>query len=154
MALKQVRPAMIATLALGLTLVVSGCSLFGQPRDDAGVLTAEVSIHINNTRVGDCLVDFQETADEVSDVKAVPCTVPHDAEVFGRTENVLASADYWAQHYCLQEFTSYVGIEWDDSILRVSYLSPKVGDSDKVLVCVTYEKGVTDSTTSLKGAAR
>ncbi|MDR2620768.1 MAG: septum formation family protein [Propionibacteriaceae bacterium] len=154
MVFKPVRSALLAAAALTLTVTTSGCSLFSQPRDDSGTLTAAATIHINETKVGDCIAEFPESGGGISDVKAVPCATAHNAEVYAKTENSLASSKSWAEDYCTGEFASYIGIDWNSSILEATYVAPPSGSTDKTLVCIVMEPGVTDATTSLRGSAK
>ena len=63
--------------------VISQCS--SANRDDAGQITKSGDLSVNETRVGDCFIDFPDVtsdATNISSVKAVPCTEPHSWQVF------------------------------------------------------------------------
>ncbi|MDR0435600.1 MAG: hypothetical protein LBH11_02360 [Propionibacteriaceae bacterium] len=154
MIFKRIRVAVVAAAAIAFTITTSACSLFGASRDDNGTLTDAATIHINDTEVGDCLVDFLESGDSIDKVKAVPCTMAHDSEVFAKTANALASSESWAGDYCLGKFAEYIGIEIDESILDFYFVYPQANSTDRTVVCIVFEPGVTDSTDSLKGVAR
>jgi hypothetical protein len=154
MIFKRIRVAVAVTATIAFTVTMSACSLFGPSRDDNGNLTGAATVHINDTEVGDCLVDFQESGDSINKVKAVPCTMSHDSEVYGKTVNVLAGDESWAGEFCLAQFTEYVGIDLSDSVLDFYFVFPPSNSTDKTVVCLVFEPGVTDSTDSLKNSAK
>ncbi|EYR62628.1 septum formation protein [Actinotalea ferrariae CF5-4] len=140
-------PALLAVLAL------AGCGLFGSDErgDVVGVLELEV---------GDCLLAPQEVQAEVGSVRLVPCTDPHEQEVYavevyedadGATpeeypgEAVLTS---FAEGRCLETFAGYVGTDYRDSSLFFTYLLPSPRgwqgagrEADRSIVCVVTTTG-------------
>lgn len=96
--------------------------------------------------MGDCFNSSAE--DEVGHVEAIPCSEPHDSEVFAVTgypegdddsypgENSLK--DY-SETYCVDEFSGYVGISLWDSRLDISFLYPTRNSwttaDDREIVC-------------------
>ncbi|MDR0837048.1 MAG: hypothetical protein LBM94_02340 [Propionibacteriaceae bacterium] len=150
-----------ATWLLASTiLLTSSCSVvesfLGASRDDNGTLKGEAKIDIFDVQTGDCLVDFQEESDTVGKVTATPCTNKHDAEVYAvaSTTTTNAANEDWAVEFCYDKFEPFFGIVYEESVIEVTYVQPQVGSKDTTVTCVAYEEGVTDSTTSLKGANR
>jgi hypothetical protein len=150
-----------ATWLLASTiLLTSSCSvfesLFGASRDDNGTLKGEAKISIFDAKVGDCLVGFLESGDEISTVTATPCTNKHDAEVYAvvTTTTTNASNTDWGEEYCYTQFAPYVGIDWDDSSLDYFFVYPDAGSKGTTVVCIVVEQGVSDAIGSVKGSQK
>lgn len=151
-------------------MLLSGCSLIQSitgggdaTRDETGqVVEGNDSADVFSMRVGDCLND-SSAGSEVSSVPIVPCSEPHDSEIYAELE--LAEGDFpgditiqeQADEHCLAEFEKFVGINYNDSTLELSYYSPTAGSwtqmNDRLVSCIVYDpEGQT--TGSLEGAAR
>ena len=119
-----------AVAAVGLA-VLSGCSFFNKnDTKTVPVLTA---------KPGQCMVAPKAIVAEIKDLTVVPCTQPHQQEVFALAayplpagtektaaypgEAVLKS---FADGACLGAFSSYVGSDYRDSTLFFTYLLPPV----------------------------
>ncbi len=50
-------------------------------RDDDGRVTEEGRLSVFDLRVGDCLINVSATGEQ-RDIEAVPCSKPHDGEVY------------------------------------------------------------------------
>lgn len=61
-------------------LVASACA--PAERGDSGEIETAGSVDAFAIQVGDCFDDQSGFSDEVSDVPGVPCSVPHDNEVY------------------------------------------------------------------------
>lgn len=153
-----------AALALGLT----GCSgvnglMGGETRDEeSGEITEGGTTDVFQLRVGDCLNDeLSETATEVTDVPTVPCTDPHDYEVF---QNItMADADEYpgedatvqqADDECSAAFEGFVGVSYEESQYDFSYYYPTQQSwdgGDRVINCLIIDPNG-QSTGSLSGA--
>lgn len=73
--------AAYAVVALG----VAGIGWFtGAKRDDSGAIVSSGTIDAFQIRVGDCFDDAASVGEEteVSGVRGVPCSQPHDNEVY------------------------------------------------------------------------
>lgn len=160
------RPVAVAFLGVVLVGLASACSGDAGPeRDDAGAIVAAGDESVFALSVGDCVVppDALDTAD-VEQLRAVPCTEEHTHEVFA-TATYTASDVYpgeaelqaFADGACLDNFEDYVGIAYEESSLRFSYLFPSFPSwqdgEDRQVVCFIVS---TDEpmTTSAKGLAR
>jgi len=146
--------AIVAVASAGLAL--SGCSLIDQftgggtpTRDDTGeVIDGNDNTDVFTLQVGDCLNDSTAT-DTVDTVPTVPCSEPHDSEIFASvimqgdtfpgTEAVVTEADA----ACLDAFAGYVGVEYADSLYYYSYYFPTEGSwagGDREILCTIYDE--------------
>lgn len=119
------------------------------------------SVDVFSLAVGDCINDAAE--DEVTDVEALDCALPHDYEVFsdfeleGDTFPGDEQVQTLAEDGCLQAFPAFAGIAYDDSVLDINYFLPtqeswETGD-DRLVSCLIFEPDV-QSVGTLAGAAR
>jgi hypothetical protein len=137
-------------------------------RDASGTVTSPGVVSTQRLREGDCFLDpglvglgAGETK-RSSSVRAVPCSQPHDLEVFAVVrveatsfpgdENIAAQADT----DCRARFDSYVGMSFDDSTLDIFYYLPTAGTwsrmNDRTITCSVADGG--RATGSLRGARR
>jgi hypothetical protein len=66
-----------------LGTVISQCT--SADRDSSGEISKSGDLSVNETRKGDCFIDFPDVTFEstnISSVKAIPCTEPHSWQVF------------------------------------------------------------------------
>ena len=134
-------------------------------RDDSGEIVGAGNLHITDVRVGDCF-DLNDAADieEVGEIRAIPCSDPHDFEAYFTTE--LASGSYpsrssldaSAESACLPSFESYVGRDYETSALYLTWFEPTPdgwSEGDRGLLCViSTENAATPLTGSVRGSAR
>ena len=111
---------------------------------------------------GDCLLYVD--VDQVPNTMPIyECNAPHDAEVFAEkymTEALFPGSDATreqAQAYCLEQFTSYVGLPWEQSALELYYYYPTEGTwnsamQDRLITCIVYDSAYYTGT--LAGANR
>lgn len=148
--------ALIALAAL------TACSSSSPVRDDdTGEVTEGGSADVFTVHVGDCFNDTSES--EVSELPLVPCSEPHDNEVFYEFD--LPDGDYPGDTAietattteCDPVFATFIGTAYEDSELAYSWLSPteeswdQVGD--RAVQCVVYDPSG-QTTGTLKGSAR
>lgn len=155
-----------AVLVAAVVLVAGGCSREkGAERDESGAIVAAGDESVFELAAGDCVVppDELDTAD-VEQLTAVPCTEAHTHEVYA-TATYTAGDVYpgeselqaFADGACLDGFEDYVGIAYEESTLRFSYLFPSfpswTDGEDRDVVCFIVS---TDApmTTSARGLAR
>lgn len=166
------RTVAIAGAALLLTSSLTGCSLVSSvfeggntgdaTRDDEGQVTEEGKIDIFALKVGDCkMIDSIEQT-QLSDTSVVPCSEPHDEEVYYEFD--LPEGDYpgdaeieaQATPVCEEEFATYVGISEADSQLSFAYFWPTQDGweqiDDRLIQCVLFMKDESQMTSSMKGA--
>jgi hypothetical protein len=130
----------------------------------AGALfLAACSSGVLELEVGTCFDDPGDSFDEVSEVPVVDCNTPHDNEVFANQD--LTGSEYpgreqvqnRADAICLENFSSYVGIAYEDSIYDIGSLYPSedtwnVGDRE--VICFAYDLSLEKITGSINGVAQ
>ena len=137
---------------------LAGCGLIGSGdphideavRDDDGVMLHGGDVGVNALRVGDCFDDDGASTDvaEVVAVNAVPCSEPHDNEVFYL--GALAEADYPGEDLvdsqvlaeCLMVFDAFAGVPFEESMLDIARIFPSEAnwsDNDRGYVCIVYD---------------
>ena len=105
---------------------------------------------------GDCMTPPERVATSVGEVRVVPCDEPHTQEVFALLEfgPLEEGADdfpgddrveAFAQATCIEPFVDYVGIDYVDSSLFITYLLPTVRswteEADREVVCIAQTAG-------------
>lgn len=109
--------------------------------------------------VGDCFND-PDDFNQVSDVEIVDCDESHDTEVFatyeipGSTFPGVAALGDNAEDNCIARFKPYVGADYMDSSLNVSYFYPTDASweqGDREIICVLYDRSYNKLTASVKG---
>ena len=158
----------LRSLALPLVVVgiVSGYGYFTQAhRDAGGAIDSGGRIDAFDIRVGDCFNDSSSAStdeyEEVSSVGAVPCSEPHDNEVYavfdlsldefpGRDE-----ISNLAVEECVQRFEGFVGRDYQSSSLDVNPLYPTIEGwtamGDREIVCSVYDMEFNKLTGSARG---
>ncbi len=138
----------------------------GADRDDSGVIAEAGELLVTDLRAGDCfdMPAGSEDSVEVLDVEAVPCSEPHENEVYVVT-NYTASDSFpaieaiwdYADQFCLTAFDTFVSIAWEDSSLQFGYFYPSEegwADGDQAITCVLYDLNGLPLIGSMRGAAR
>ena len=157
----MVRRAVAATaLATAGLIVLSGCSFFGKKET--------VTVPVLSAKPGECMVAPKTIVAEVKDLTVVPCSQPHQQEVYALAAYPLPAgtektAAYpgeavlkaFADGACLGAFSSYVGSDYRDSSLFFTYLLPSARGweqgEDRDVTCVITTTGGT-RTSSVKGS--
>jgi hypothetical protein len=118
--------------------------------------------------VGDCFHDpqVQTTGDVtgIADVAAVPCSTPHDNEVFYLHDLSrqfsdfpgVAQLDEASSATCLAQFEPYVGEDYESSRLNYTWLAPTQEtwdeNDDREVVCALFDNDRLKLTGSMKGS--
>ena len=127
-------------------------------------------------RVGDCFDLKDPSADQIGDVKAVPCTTEHEFEVFyvgamgegsyptdaagerrnhGRQVLLIDGAfGTYVDQNCIPAFGAYIGKAYDDSDLDICWLVPTDDawrSGDRTVQCAAFYPGIYRLTRSLRG---
>ena len=122
-------------------------------RDETGAIVSEGELDVFSLQVNDCfnnktLIDVTEgEKDGITSVEAIPCSMPHDGEVYALTNDLFFQTSYPSDEemsqivdeYCLSEFLKFVGIDYQDSILNFMYFYPLLegwNSSDRQVACV------------------
>lgn len=166
------RPALLVVGTLTLALLTSGCGAIldeiagpseAQRDEPGGQVTEASDADVFSVQVGDCLVSEKlPDGTEVESVPVVPCSEPHDLEIYAETE--LAEGDFpgeeavaaTAEEFCYGEFEPFVGLVYEESAHDFWYFTPLESGwttmGDRTVQCVLDTQG-TDVTTSLQGSA-
>lgn len=114
--------------------------------------------------VGDCVTQPEEESSEYQTLEIVPCTQPHEYEVFYEFDvtdidefDKTAIENQIAEQCYGQPFEDFIGTAYDQSTLGVQYLMPTQGswdeNNDRLVSCMVYEADDTNETTqSLEGS--
>lgn len=117
---------------------------------------------VGDLTVGDCIAVPDES--EFGEVVYVPCTQPHEAEVFlvsdhpGGPEGYPGSAGFgsWTDSVCLPAFAVYTGSAYDDqSLLEMGWFMPTEGGwdaGDRTVQCYLTRADGWPATVSYRGA--
>ena len=148
-------PLVIAAFALVATVN----SIISSPPDAVGAENTPAMVARTSLAIGDC---FNMDSDFAipDDVTPRPCAELHGFELYGLHELDAGpfpgreSVDKSGVDYCIPLFTTYVGIDYDDSIYEVEYLFPtELGwaGGDRVIECLIAGDG---TGTGLVGSAQ
>jgi hypothetical protein len=107
--------------------------------------------------VGDCFSSERLSAGEAAAaVELVDCAAPHTFEVIATTDAPgdvdFEQVEDFAQRSCLEQFSPYVGVPYDSSVLELVWITPHAegwDSGDRRLFC-----GVTDPGRDLVGTVR
>ncbi len=134
-------------------------SLDDADRDDSGEIVSAGDLDVMKVQPGDCFNDPGSEEEVVFQLEAIPCSEPHDNEVFAvQTVAGLFGPGYPGRE-ALEEhayevcsgpvFDSYVGTPYLDSALDVFTMTPtdeSWSEGDRDVVCVLYKLDFTKLT--------
>ena len=125
-------------------------------RDQTCAIVGEGEVSVFQVRLGDCFNDDvplaapseQASETEIAGIAAVPCTAPHDNEVYAVFDLDLArfpgqeQIAVLAGEACLERFSAFVGQEYEASVLDILTMYP-TGESfarrrDREVVCSVH----------------
>jgi hypothetical protein len=134
-------------------------------RDDSGAIVEAGDVRADALRVGDCFQDWEGALSsdlvEVSDFSAVPCSRPHDNEVFHVFD---VSGDDFpgdpqlegvADRRCLDRFEGYVDRDYASSRLAYGWVIPTESSwkqGDREIVCFLFDGELGELTGSMRGS--
>jgi hypothetical protein len=148
-----------AALALPLVALALGAACSGDDGADRGAdgrITDAGDVSVFELLAGDCLSPPEEVQAGIEEVTLVPCADPHTQEVFETLDYEPAEEgdddfpgdselDTFAQAACLDPFADYVGVDYIDSSLFITYLLPTVRswneEGDREVVCIAQTTG-------------
>jgi len=99
-------------------------------RDDSGRLISSGNLDVESMKVGDCFQSLHEDILTLDDVPAVPCSEPHDNEVFhifsidGQVWPGDEEVEVKAFNTCIDAFEVYIEVAWPESQLEFTWFSP------------------------------
>ena len=149
----------ITTIALVAIVLLSACTSI--PRNESGGLSEAASIPVTDFAVGDCFDD--PTVFEVEEVEGLPCETAHDNEVFAIFDHEdpdqswpgQDALDEYSYFACIDQFEAYVGADYVDSRLEVSFFSPLEDgwdSGDHEIVCFLFDIDFAKLTKSMRGS--
>ena len=151
-------------LSLGVfvaLLVAAGVSQTVE-RNAAGVIVGEGDLGVFSMRVGDCFDDDRAGVSEITEVGGIPCTDPHDSEVYAVFDMDLVSYPGeedmldLASEACLERFQAFVGREYESSVLDIFSMSPtreSFAQQDREVACSVYHMEGDKLVGSMRGSA-
>jgi hypothetical protein len=135
-------------------------------RDASGAIVESGNVGADSLRVGDCFQDWDGAASgevaELQDVSAIPCSQPHDNEVYHLFE-LSAGGDFpgdeaverIAVDGCFQPFEAFVGRDYASSRLDFGWVIPTDSSwavGDREVVCFLFDVEFRDLTGSMRGS--
>jgi len=136
-------------------------------RDGSGAIVSGGSVDAFAIRVGDCFDDTSvlasDEAGEVSSLPGVPCSEPHDNEVFAVFDVAYDSFpgdEVMSEHAfseCMARFEGFVGTVYEESTLDITALYPSDQSwsmqNDREVVCAVYDMNDGKLTGSARNSA-
>lgn len=158
------------TLAIGGTvLLLSACARSPQVtwsspvRNPAGQVTQTVHAPVSALRVGDCVGDISGLGATVEALDVVPCGDPHHYELYASqimdydSYPGAETASREAEVFCIEEFETFIGIAYDDSVFSFSAQSPTakswLESNDRTILCFVGSSDITSMGT-LRGSRK
>ena len=155
----------LAYAAVGLGVV--GYNVMTEAdRDASGAIVSGGSVDAFTMQLGDCFDNTRslasDEAGQVSSLPGVPCSEPHDNEVYAIFD---VSYDSFpgdepmaelAFEQCLSRFQDFVGLEYESSVLDITALYPSQASwaqNDREVVCAIYDMNGQKLTGSAKNTA-
>jgi hypothetical protein len=130
-------------------------------RNEAGDITGAGTVDAFEVRVGDCFDDEAFASTEISEVPGVPCSDPHDNEVYATFD----IAGEWpgeerveelAYEGCHERFAGAIGKIYEESIIDYTPIYPSEGSwkqrDDREVLCVAYHMEFETLTGSVIGS--
>lgn len=153
----------VAILMLLLALLVAGCGN-GVERDESGAIVGEGALSPFELEVGDCFNDPEGGEELIDRVAAVPCSAPHDNEVFHLADYPAGAEapfpgqeelDRFAAQQCEAAFGSYVGVAYASSRFVMAPVQPTEeswAEGDRELICILFDPDLNKLEGSRRGA--
>lgn len=141
---RRLRAGLCAIAVATAGVAGSACSLIGTS-------SAGQQVSVFHLAVGQCLVPPKKVQADLTSIEVVPCTTAHTQQVYalvqdhgGSSYPVPTALDDFANGACLDRFSGYVGIPYQQSKLYFTYLLPSVrswAGGDRTVVCVAETVG-------------
>jgi hypothetical protein len=136
-------------------------------RDASGSIVDAGSVDAFTIRMGDCFDNTMslasDEAGEVSSLPGVPCSEPHDNEVYAVFEvdyDSFPGDEFMSERAfesCLARFEGFVGVTYESSSLDITALYPSSQSwsmhNDREVVCAVYDMNDGKLTGSAKDSA-
>ena len=141
----------VIVAALGSYAIATATPPVG--RDPEGVITTAGNMDVFRINLGDCFNDEVQMSSDglrsVSRVAGIPCSGPHDNEVYAIFDSNLSNfpgdeeMSESAEEQCVELFESFVRSSYEESVLYSSHLFPTSESwtqrGDREIVCYLYE---------------
>jgi hypothetical protein len=150
----------ILAIAGAAVAAVIGISTAAE-RNAAGDITTAGAVDAFEVRVGDCFDDEAFASSEISEIPGVPCSQPHDNEVYATFD----IAGEWpgderveelAYEGCFERFAGAIGKSYEDSVIDFTTIFPTQGSwkqrDDREVVCVGFHMEAEELTGSIIGS--
>jgi hypothetical protein len=168
----QTTPASRGTRLVGRLLVVVVLGLIVVGIVGGVVFRDRISSSTSDLAVGDCFdapsmaLASGSPGGEIEDVQHHPCSEPHVYETFAVFRHPAVNGDpypgsetlfSYAETNCLPPFATYVGVDFQESVLSVGYIVPQEAgwlSGERTISCFLGSSDDSPVTGSLKGANR
>lgn len=117
-------------------------------RSSSGEIEAAGPVDAFSMQVGDCFDDAYLGSEEISEVPGIPCSEPHDNEVYAlfdiTTEDFPGQeqVDRLAEEGCYERFEPAIGASYEESVLMFTTMTPTEASwrqlSDREVICVAF----------------
>lgn len=154
---KSIVPFAIVAVAAGVGLTRAA------ERGDDGAIVEAGTMSAFEIQVGDCFDDEAFSSDEISELPVIPCSQPHDNEVYA-TWDIAASVfpgdddvDMMASEGCYERFESSIGKSYEESVIDFTTMYPSQGswdNGDREVVCIGYHMELEKLTTTVIASGR
>jgi len=143
---------------------VIGVGYFTQvERDESGAIVDAGDVDAFEIRLGDCFNDAGSSgAEEISTIDGVPCSEPHDNEVYALVNLTQSSfpgdeaIETLAFEACLDKFQSFVGKDYESSQLDIFPIYPTRQSwndlDDREVVCALYDLDLKKLAGTMRGS--
>ncbi len=146
--------------ALALASVFSGCA---EGEDNAPAVTPQAADPFA-IEVGDCFDDTPMGVNEVTEVPGLPCSAPHDNEVYALFDLPAGpfpgdeQVDGSASLGCYERFEDAIGMSYEESIIDYIAMYPTEDSwnriNDREVVCIAFHMEYEKLTGSVLGSGR
>jgi hypothetical protein len=155
-----IRLAMFGAIILAVAI---GGYITSASRSSTGDITKGGDLVSNDLRVGDCWDMKDPSAHTVDSVAAKPCAETHEYEVIyigavpGDTYPTDDAFQAYVESACVPAFGAYIGKDYQDSGLDISWLYPDTdswSSGDRTVECSAYDPNDSKLTASVKGSGQ
>ena len=147
-------------LVLALASVLNACA---EGEDNTPAVTPQAADPFT-MEVGDCFDDTQMGVNEVTEVPGLPCSAPHDNEVYALFDLPAGpfpgdeQIDGSASLGCYERFEAAIGMSYEESIIDYIAMYPTEDSwnriNDREVVCIAFHMEYEKLTESVLGSGR
>ena len=158
---RDVRVRAIGPSLVALAVVLGACQGGGDAANEA---VTPQSADPFAMEVGDCFNDTEVGVNEVTEVPGLPCSAPHDNEVFALFDLPAGpfpgdeEVDRMAGQGCFDRFEEAIGRSYDESVIAFISMYPTQDSwtriDDREVVCIAYHMQYEKLTGSVLNSGR